>query len=91
VRTWTCPRRVPARSRVPANEGGKTVFTRERSDARSEILAQHYKVGRQPAYDVQAMQVRSGAVTCEPPSDFESPILKARSRFPGCGLLKFLR
>jgi hypothetical protein len=38
------PRRVPARSRVPANEGGEAVFPRERSDARSEISAQHYKV-----------------------------------------------
>jgi hypothetical protein len=37
------PRRLAARSRVPANEG-ESCFLKGRSDACSEITAQHYKV-----------------------------------------------
>ena len=85
VRTWTWPRRVPARSRVPANGAcsGKvrsgfprrSCSTIKGSDGSSLATLRRRCVGRMWRRDVR------------PPSDSKIPIKKARGRSPGAGLI----
>jgi hypothetical protein len=63
------PRRVPARSRVPANEM-ENRFPVGRCEARPELGSILKRFGRQLACDAL---VGCGAVACGPPSDTEKP------------------